>query len=163
MRKLLMTLLVLLILTGCVQKLVPNTEKSDSNVQESSIEEKQEQLGELTQKIEQSSKIFDRPTIADPEEDNTTPTKKVLITARQFAYEPDLIEVKKGDKVAITITSLDVGHGFALPDFGINTRVPAEESVTVIFVADKKGEFQYFNSVYSGSGWKNMTGKLVVK
>jgi cytochrome c oxidase subunit 2 len=83
--------------------------------------------------------------------------------ARQFAYEPDLLEVGYGEKVMLTVTSIDVGHGFALPDFGINTKVPPEESVTVIFTADKRGEFRFFNPVYSGSGWRNMTGKMIVK
>ena len=92
------------------------------------------------------------------------PIDKIFsIRAFQFGYDPDLLEVDHGDNVMITITSVDVGHGFALPDFGINERIPAEESVTVQFVADKKGEFEFFNSVYSGEGWEDMKGKFIVR
>lgn len=99
----------------------------------------------------------------EKESSQSAPLKKFAINAYQFAFEPDIIEVDEGDEVLITITSTDVGHGFALPDFGINRKIPPEESVTVTFMADKSGEFEFFSSVYSGKGWKNMTGKLVVK
>jgi len=87
----------------------------------------------------------------------------VSINAYQFAYEPDRVEVHYGDDILLTVTSLDVGHGFALPDFGVNVRVPAEESVQVRFKADKMGEFDFFNPVYSGKGWKDMKGKFIVE
>lgn len=87
----------------------------------------------------------------------------VSVNVFQFGYEPDSIEVGLGDDVLLTVTSLDVGHGFALPDFGINERVPPEESITVRFTADQRGEFRFFNSVYSGSGWKDMEGSFIVR
>ncbi len=89
--------------------------------------------------------------------------RMVSVSAFQFGYEPDRIEVEFGDDVLLTVTSLDVGHGFALPEFGINERVPPEESVTVRFTADQSGEFRFFNSVYSGSGWKDMEGSFIVR
>ncbi len=88
---------------------------------------------------------------------------QILINARQFEYDPSDVAVRYGDNVMLTVTSIDVGHGFALPDFGINERVPPEESVTFIFIADKKGEFDFFNSVYSGKDWKKMRGTFTVK
>ena len=89
--------------------------------------------------------------------------KLVNVRAYQFAFDPDVIRVNYGERVLLTVTSVDVGHGFALPDFGLNKRVPPEESVTFDFVADKRGNFSFFNPVYSGSGWKNMTGVFIVK
>lgn len=110
------------------------------------------------------------PAIAEQKvsgEDSSTAVddsiETVVIKAYQFAYDPDFIEVDYGKRVRLTITSMDVGHGFALPDFGVNERIPPEDSVTVSFIADKKGEFDFFNSVYSGKGWKDMKGRFVVK
>ncbi len=102
-----------------------------------------------------------------PVEQAPAPAEKIdykvfAVRAFQFGYEPDVLEVDEGDHVMITVTSVDVGHGFALPDFGINSKVPAEESVTFRFVADKQGEFEFFNPVYSGKGWKDMKGKFIV-
>ncbi|MBW2972182.1 cupredoxin domain-containing protein [Candidatus Woesearchaeota archaeon] len=91
------------------------------------------------------------------------PLKIFSVNAYQFGYEPDRIEVELGDEVMLTVTSTDVTHGFALPDFGINERVPAEESATFTFVADQQGEFRFFNPVYSGKGWKDMEGVFIVR
>ena len=80
----------------------------------------------------------------------------------QFGFDPERLEVNKGDRVMLTITSADVGHGFALPEFGINEKIAPEESITVDFIADVKGEHEFFESVYSGKGWKDMKGTFVV-
>jgi cytochrome c oxidase subunit 2 len=155
MRKASFALLVLaLLVAGCSQKLPVGME--DTQLDSKTIAEQQQRESTL----EQGSRLFEEKS---GEASIESDSKKILITARQFSYEPDIIEAEYGETVMLTITSIDVGHGFALPDFGINTRVPPEESVTVTFVADKKGEFNFFNPVYSGSGWKNMTGKLIVK
>jgi heme/copper-type cytochrome/quinol oxidase subunit 2 len=99
--------------------------------------------------------------IQDPFGD--APLKIFAVRAYRFQFDPNEIIVDEGDHVRITITSLDVGHGFALPDFGINQKIPPEDSVTIDFLADKPGEFGFFSSVYSGSGYKNMTGTFTVR
>jgi len=88
---------------------------------------------------------------------------RLNIRAVGEVYEPDTLEVALGDEVMLTVTSVDAGHGFALVEFGINERIPAEESKTFTFVADKEGEFEFFNPVKSTDGWKEMTGVFEVK
>ncbi|HII71251.1 TPA: hypothetical protein HA265_00670 [Candidatus Woesearchaeota archaeon] len=87
----------------------------------------------------------------------------VSVRMFRFGIDPEVIEVKKGEKVKLVVTSADVGHGFALPEFGINQPIPPEESVEITFVPDISGEFEYFESVYCGKGWKEMKGRLIVK
>ncbi|MBI2676099.1 MAG: cupredoxin domain-containing protein [Candidatus Aenigmarchaeota archaeon] len=95
------------------------------------------------------------------------PLREFKVTAKNWAFEPDTLEAVKGDRVRITITSLDdgigSGHGFALPDFNVNKAFKKGETVQVEFVADKAGEFRFFCSVFCGSGHGTMAGKLVVK
>lgn len=102
----------------------------------------------------------------------TSPTKATLrtsqvmefnMTAKRFAFDPSVINVKPGDKVKITIKSLDVTHGFSLPEFGINENLVPGKEVVVEFTADKKGEFTFFCSVICGEGHTEMTGKLIVE
>jgi len=95
--------------------------------------------------------------------DDRSNAQRIAVRMFQFGFDPEVIEVKKGERVVLTITSADVGHGFALPEFGINEKVPPEGSVTVRFIADIGGEFEFFESVYSGKGWKDMKGKLIVR
>jgi cytochrome c oxidase subunit 2 len=94
----------------------------------------------------------------------TTPNsvKEFTMTAKQWAFDPAIITVKQGDKVRIKIKSIDVTHGFALPEFGVNQNLKPGKEVVVEFTADKKGEFSFHCSVICGQGHKEMTGKLIV-
>ena len=89
--------------------------------------------------------------------------KEFKITAKQFQFDPATIEVSKGDKVRLLVTSTDVPHGFSIAEYGINVRVNPGKTETVEFTADKQGTFTAFCSVFCGSGHSNMKGKLIVK
>ncbi len=93
----------------------------------------------------------------------TIATKRFDVTARQFEFEPGTIEVNQGDVVILKIKSIDVDHGFALPDFGVSQYLESGKDVSVQFTADKKGTFTFFCNVLCGSGHDSMKGTLVVK
>lgn len=93
----------------------------------------------------------------------TAEIKEIKVTAKQFAFEPSAIEVNKGDKVRLVITSQDVAHGFSIPEYGINERLEPGKPVTIEFTADREGTFTAFCSVFCGAGHSNMKGKLIVK
>ena len=88
--------------------------------------------------------------------------KEFKITAKQFQFNPSTIEINKGDKVKLVITSTDVPHGFAITEYGINERLEPGKPVTVEFTADKQGTFTTFCSVICGAGHLGMKGKLIV-
>lgn len=85
------------------------------------------------------------------------------MTAKKWSFEPGAITVNKGDKVRLSITSVDVAHGFSLPDFGVNASLKPNETTTVEFTADKTGTFSFFCSVFCGAGHSEMNGTLIVK
>lgn len=89
--------------------------------------------------------------------------KEFKITAKQFSFEPSTIEVNKDDKVRLIVTSIDVPHGIAIPEYGINERLDVGKPVTIEFTADKEGTFATFCSVFCGSGHSGMKGKIIVK
>lgn len=89
--------------------------------------------------------------------------KEVDMVAKQFEFTPTEIKVKKGDTVKLKMRAVDVVHGFALPEFGVNEVLPPDEIVEVEFLADIKGEFPYQCSVFCGEGEENMKGKLIVE
>ena len=91
-----------------------------------------------------------------------SPLKEFKITAKQFAFEPETIELKKGDSVRLIITSTDVPHGFSVPEYGINERLNPGQPVSIEFIADKEGTFTSFCSVFCGSGHGKMKGKIIV-
>ncbi len=91
------------------------------------------------------------------------PVKEFSIVAKQFEFTPSTITVKKGDNVIIRLTSADVKHGFSLPGFNISKEVDAQTPVTIEFVADKTGTFEFRCSVPCGEGHSEMTGQLAVE
>lgn len=89
--------------------------------------------------------------------------KEFSMTAKKFEFDPAEITVKQGETVRLKITSLDVTHGFSLPDFNVDQQLEPDKEVTVEFVADKKGTFTFSCSVLCGAGHKEMKGTLTVE
>lgn len=88
---------------------------------------------------------------------------EIDMTAKQWEFDPGTITVKEGQKVKLNIKSIDVTHGFALPDFGVSQRLEPGKTEIVEFTADKKGTYTFFCSVVCGSGHRSMKGILVVE
>ncbi len=92
----------------------------------------------------------------------TNPVRDFSMIAKKWQFDPSTINVKQGDKIRLKIKSIDVTHGFSLLDFNINENLEPGKEVVVEFIADKKGEFSFFCSVFCGSGHSGMKGKLIV-
>ena len=89
--------------------------------------------------------------------------KEFHVQAYQFGYDPETIEVNKGDTVRIIATTRDVPHGLNIPDYGVNMIISPGSESKAEFVADKQGTFTFFCSVPCGPGHKSMKGQLIVK
>ncbi|KKP67701.1 MAG: cytochrome c oxidase subunit II [Candidatus Roizmanbacteria bacterium GW2011_GWA2_35_19] len=96
-------------------------------------------------------------------ESESDKVKEFTMIAKQWSFDPALIKVKQGDKVRLKITSVDVSHGIAIPDFDVKADLKPNVETTVDFTADKKGEFTFFCSVLCGQGHTEMSGKLIVE
>ena len=112
----------------------------------------------VTQQVPAGDKDVEEKIVAPSGE-----VKEFKLTAKQFAFEPSIIEVNKGDKVRLIVTSTDVPHGIAIPEYGINERLDPGKEVKIEFTAEKEGTFTAFCSVFCGSGHSSMKGKIVVK
>ena len=66
------------------------------------------------------------------------------MTAKKWEFNPSIIKVKIGDKVRLRVISIDVDHGLAIPEFGVNIILKPNKLSTAEFIADKKGEFTFF-------------------
>ena len=93
----------------------------------------------------------------------TGETKQFTMTAKQWEFQPSSITVNKGDLVKLSITSVDVAHGFRLPIFGVSTVLRPGQTTNVEFVADKVGRYTFFCNVSCGLGHSNMRGILIVQ
>lgn len=89
-------------------------------------------------------------------------TRGITLTARKFAYEPNIISVNKGDRLRITLTPEDVEHGFFLDGYNIESHARPGRVSTVDFEAGISGKFPFRCSVTCGAFHPYMMGWLKV-
>ncbi len=86
----------------------------------------------------------------------------IKVEARKFEFIPDTIVVRSGEIVRLEVTSTDVEHGIAIPDYKINQSLKPNKTEAVLFIAGEKGEYPIHCSVFCGLGHTGMKAKLVV-
>jgi cytochrome c oxidase subunit 2 len=87
----------------------------------------------------------------------------VKVTMKKYQFEPAVIKVKSGDTVELELSSLDVQHGFDVPDLGIKQPVLPGKPAVVTFKAPAKGEYAIRCGVICGPHHDDMQAKLVVE
>jgi heme/copper-type cytochrome/quinol oxidase subunit 2 len=90
--------------------------------------------------------------------------REIKIEAYQFGFQPDVINVKKGENIRLIFTSRDVAHGVFITD-GIDmaTKTFGRGQTEIIeFTANKTGTFNMQCSVYCGDGHPQMKGRIIV-
>src|ERR1700761_7072268 len=76
--------------------------------------------------------------------------RRIEITAKQFAFSPSEITVKKGEPVVLVIKSTDVAHGLRFRELNLNVKVDKGGTAEMPFTPDKTGDFVGHCSVFSG-------------
>ena len=92
------------------------------------------------------------------------PQERVInVTAKRFAYQPNIIEVNRGDRVTVLLRSTDVHHGFYLDGYEQEMTARPGQDGAVSFVADRTGRFVFRCSMTCGPFHPYMVGYLRVK
>lgn len=91
-----------------------------------------------------------------------TNVKEFMVSGTSFAFAPKILTVNKGDTVKITFYNAQGFHDLVIDEFNAKTKqLPAGQSETITFVADKVGTFEYYCSVGSHRQ-QGMVGTLTV-
>jgi heme/copper-type cytochrome/quinol oxidase subunit 2 len=90
-------------------------------------------------------------------------SRTITVTARRYAFDPAVIEVRQDDLVKIAFRAEDIPHSFAIDDYRIAKRAGAGQTVTFEFRADRAGSFPFYCNLKSDSGCRQMRGTLVVR
>jgi cytochrome c oxidase subunit 2 len=88
--------------------------------------------------------------------------REIKVTARKFEFVPKTITLRKGERVKLIVTSEDVDHGIAIPEFGVQEQVKAKQTRAIEITAEREGRFQFACSVFCGDGHPDMVGELIV-
>ena len=123
--------------------LVPTVSKSDIQTLEEKIAKLSTQIGPKTQKFDI---LLGEGEILGEEPLEKLGVPEHSIVGEFHRWEPNVMVVKKGDKVILTVKNpRKAVHSFLLPAFNVNTGplAPRTGVKTVEFVADKAGVFSY--------------------
>lgn len=104
--------------------------------------------------------------------------REITVIARQYAFNPEVINVNRGDTLRIKLASLDVTHGFYLEGHDVDARVSANQKTFKFrnpsksgdwkeveefeVIADHTGKYRYRCSQTCGSMHPFMQGELIV-
>ena len=91
----------------------------------------------------------------------------VYMTLIRSHLTPDVIEVRKGDRVHLHVTSLeqarDATHGFAVDKYNLNLSVEPGKTCDAVFTADRSGVFPFYCTEFCSALHLEMAGYLLVK
>jgi cytochrome c oxidase subunit 2 len=87
---------------------------------------------------------------------------EAYVVARQFLYDPNVIEIPAGATIDIFVTSPDVQHGFKVTDTNINMQIVPGQISKLSFTFDEVGEYPIICHEYCGLGHAAMFGTVRV-
>ncbi len=90
-------------------------------------------------------------------------TYTIDVTARQFAFEPAVLNIQRGDTVTLHLESGDAAHGMSIDGYGVDLHAEPGKSAETTFVADQVGKFKFRCSVTCGILHPFMIGEMNVE
>jgi nitrous-oxide reductase len=94
-------------------------------------------------------------------------TVDVYMTSVRSHFTPDVVRVKKGDKVNLHITNVeqahDATHGFTIGSYDVHSSLEPGKHVDISFVADKEGTFPFYCTEFCSALHLEMAGYLLVE
>ncbi len=105
-------------------------------------------------------------------------SRNIIVKARQYSYDPEHLEVNKGDTLHIRLVSLDVSHGFYLEGYDVDAEIQAnlktfkvrhpsqgfnwKDTTEIFLIVNKTGKFRYRCSHTCGTMHPFMQGEMIV-
>ena len=87
----------------------------------------------------------------------------VEITAKRFAFTPNVITLKKGEPVTLRLNSQDVTHGFYMKALKIDDLIEPGKPTEIHLQPQAAGRFTTICDHFCGSGHGNMKMTIVVE
>ena len=107
-----------------------------------------------------ASRLFAGATALAAGQEQAPNRREFSITARDYRFAPDRLEVMQDDLVRLTVESGDVAYSFTIDAYRLSRRVPAGGKTTIEFRADQPGTFDFYSNM---TGHEKVRGQLVVR
>jgi len=92
----------------------------------------------------------------------TAEPRVIQMTARRFAYEPNEIPLKVGERVVVAINSVDFVHGMNIPDLGKRLDLVPGRVTRLELQPKAPGVIDFVCDNFCGEGHEEMHGRFVV-
>ena len=102
------------------------------------------------------------PAVGDPSADGGTETGDIYMLARRWQWYP-MLELKKGKKYRLHLSSLDWQHGFSLQPINVNLQILPGYDMVITVEPDQTGKYTVVCNEYCGIGHHWMLGNIYVK
>ena len=89
--------------------------------------------------------------------------REFSITARDYRFSPDRLEVMQDDLVKLNVESADVAYSFTIDEYRLSRRIPAGGKTVIEFRADQTGTFDFYSNMTSDARHSKMRGQLTVR
>jgi len=86
-----------------------------------------------------------------------------VIVAEAWGYTPNQVVVPAGAEVTFKVTSIDVIHGFMIPNTRVNAMLIPGQVTEVTYEFDEAGEHSIICHEFCGIGHHTMSAKVVVE
>jgi len=90
------------------------------------------------------------------------PIRTIDVTLSRYAFSPERIEIRVGERVLLNVVSIDSAHGLQVKELGLNARIPARGRTVAVLTPQKAGTFPIACSEYCGVGHSRMKAWLIV-
>jgi heme/copper-type cytochrome/quinol oxidase subunit 2 len=89
--------------------------------------------------------------------------REFTVTAKDYRFSPERLEVTQDDLVKLTVRSEDVAYSLTIDEYRVSKRVPAGGATTFEFRADRAGTFAFYSNLTSDARHGQTRGELVVR
>ena len=96
-------------------------------------------------------------------QDQAPNRREFAISARDYRFSPDRLEVTQDDLIKLTVESGDVAYSFTIDEYRLSRRVPAGGKTVIEFRADQIGSFDFYSNMTSDARHSKMRGQLSVR
>jgi cytochrome c oxidase subunit 2 len=94
---------------------------------------------------------------------DAVPSRVIAVTMKKGDISPKQIRVKQHETVELNVLTLDVQHGFEIPELDISEPVNPGKPAEIVLTADEKGTFKVECGIMCGAHHDDMRAELVVE
>ncbi|MEZ5382072.1 MAG: hypothetical protein R2754_09800 [Microthrixaceae bacterium] len=106
---------------------------------------------------------FDQPGVREATADEKDEFDyKVTMVAQAWQWDPPAVEVPQGKRVRFEVTTVDVIHGFYIPNTQANAMIIPGQITELDLTFDESGQHSLICHEYCGIQHHNMGGKINV-